>query len=68
MTNSVAPTRVKFSLPDSATDRGDEDYEDGKSATRDNDEVKDSKGLEQGEQPFTLEIVKPHEKRSIGEL
>jgi hypothetical protein len=56
--NCVTPKRVKFSLPDSATDGG---------AICDDDEVKDSKDLEQGEQAPILEMVKPHEKRSIEE-
>uniref|UniRef100_A0A2N9H4J8 Retrovirus-related Pol polyprotein from transposon TNT 1-94-like beta-barrel domain-containing protein n=1 Tax=Fagus sylvatica TaxID=28930 RepID=A0A2N9H4J8_FAGSY len=56
--NCVTPKRVKFSLPDSATDGG---------AICDDDEVKDSKDLEQGERAPTLEMVEPHEKRSIGE-
>ena len=50
--NCVTPKRVKFSLPDSATDGGaicDEEYRNGKPATCDEDEVKDSKDLEQGE-------------------
>jgi hypothetical protein len=69
--NSVATKRVKISLPDSVTDGGaicDEECRDGKPATCDNNKVKDSKGLEQREQPPTLEIVKPHEKRSTREL
>ena len=44
--------RVKFSLPNSASDEeviNDEEYEDAK-ATWDDDEVKDLGGLEQGEQ------------------
>jgi hypothetical protein len=48
---SVAPKRVKFSLPDSATNGGaicDEECRDGELATCDDDEVKDSKDLEQG--------------------
>jgi hypothetical protein len=47
--NGVAAKRVKFSLSDSATNKGaicDEEYNDGKLITCDNDEVKDSKGLE----------------------
>uniref|UniRef100_A0A2N9GAG9 Uncharacterized protein n=1 Tax=Fagus sylvatica TaxID=28930 RepID=A0A2N9GAG9_FAGSY len=46
--NNVAPKRVKFSLLDSAIDRGaicDEEYKDEKLATCDDDEVKDSKDL-----------------------
>jgi hypothetical protein len=49
MVNSVASTRAKFSLPDSATDGGaiwDEECKGGKRATCDDDEVKDSKDLE----------------------
>ena len=60
----------KFSLPDSATDGGaicDKECRDGKLATCDEDEVKDSKDLEQGELAPTLEMVEPHEKRSTGE-
>jgi hypothetical protein len=56
--NCVTLQRVKFSLPDNATDGG---------AICDDDEVKDSKDLEQGERAPTLEMVEPHEKRSIGE-
>uniref|UniRef100_A0A2N9F5E5 CCHC-type domain-containing protein n=1 Tax=Fagus sylvatica TaxID=28930 RepID=A0A2N9F5E5_FAGSY len=70
MVNSVAPKRVKFSLPDSATDGGaicDGECRDGKLTTCDDDELKDSKDLEQGERALTLEMVEPHEKRSIGE-
>ena len=50
--NCVTPKRIKFSLADSATDGGaicDEEYRNGKPATCDEDEVKDSKDLEQGE-------------------
>uniref|UniRef100_A0A2N9HEI0 Retrovirus-related Pol polyprotein from transposon TNT 1-94-like beta-barrel domain-containing protein n=1 Tax=Fagus sylvatica TaxID=28930 RepID=A0A2N9HEI0_FAGSY len=67
---SVAPKRVKFSLPDSATNGGaicDEECRDGKLATCDDDEVKDSKDLEQGERAPTLEMVEPYEKRSTTE-
>jgi hypothetical protein len=49
MVNSVAPKRVKFSLPDSAIDGGvicDEGCRDGKLTTCDEVEVKDSKDLE----------------------
>ena len=70
MVNSVAPKRVEFSLPNSATDGGaicDEECRDGKPATCDEDELKDSKDLEQKEQAPTLEMVEPHEKRSTGE-
>jgi hypothetical protein len=70
MVNSVAPKSVKFSLPDNATNGGaicDKEYRDGKPATCDDDEVKDSKDLEQGEQTPTLEMVEPYEKRSTGE-
>ena len=66
----VTPKRVKFSLADSATDGGaicDEEYRNGKPATGDEDEVKDSKDLEQGERAPTLEMVEPNEKRSAGE-
>uniref|UniRef100_A0A2N9FQY2 CCHC-type domain-containing protein n=1 Tax=Fagus sylvatica TaxID=28930 RepID=A0A2N9FQY2_FAGSY len=56
--NCVTPKRVKFSLPDSATDGG---------VICDDDEVKDSKNLEQGERAPTLEMVEPNEKRSAGE-
>ena len=68
--NYVTPKRVKFSLADSVADGGvicDEEYRNGKPATCDEDEEKDSKYLEQREQAPTLEMVKPHEKRSIGE-
>ena len=68
--NCVTPKRIKFSLADSATDGGaicDEEYRNGKPATCDEDEEKDSKDLEQREQAPTLEMVKPHEKRSTGE-
>ena len=67
--NGVETKRVKFSLPDSASEEevvGDEEYEDAK-ATWDDDEVKDPRGLEQGEQYPPLEIVEPHEKRILGE-
>ena len=70
MVNSAAPKRVEFSLPNSATDGGaicDKESRDGKPATCDEDEVKDSKDLEQKEQAPTLEMVEPHEKRSTGE-
>ena len=70
MVNSVAPKRVKFSLPDNATDGGaicDGECRDGKLTTCDDDELKDSKDLEQGERALTLEMVEPYEKRSIGE-
>jgi hypothetical protein len=56
--NCVTPKRVKFSLPNSAID--------GR-AICDDDEVKDSKDLEQGERAPTLEMVEPYEKRSTGE-
>ena len=42
---------------------GDEEYEDAK-ATWDDDEVKDRRGLKQGEQYPPLEIVEPLEKRT----
>ena len=67
--NGVETKRVKFSLPNSASEEevvGDEEYEDAK-ATWDDDEVKDPRGLEQGEQYPPLEIVEPHEKRTTGE-
>ena len=67
--NGVDTKRVKFSLPDSASDEeviGDEEYEDAM-ATQDDDEVKYLGGLEQGEQYPPLEIVEPREKRTIGE-
>ena len=66
--NGVETKRVKFSLPDSASEEevvGDEEYEDAK-ATWDDDEVKDPRGLEQGEQYPPLEIVEPLEKRTTG--
>jgi hypothetical protein len=56
--NCVTPKRVKFSLPDNATDGG---------VTCDEDEVKDSKDLEQGERAPTLEMVESHEMRSTRE-
>ena len=67
--NVVETKRVKISLPNSASEEevvGDENYEDAK-ATWDDDEVKDPRGLERGEQYPPLEIVKPHEKRTTGE-
>jgi hypothetical protein len=70
MVNSVAPKRVNFSLPDSATDGEaicDEECRDGKLATCDEDEVKDSKDLEQGERAPTLKMVESHEMRSTRE-
>ena len=57
--------RVKFSLPNSGLKEeviSDEEYEDAK-ATLDDDEVKDLRRLEQGEQYPPLEIVEPQEKR-----
>ena len=66
--NGVETKRVKFSLPNSASEEevvGDEEYEDAK-ATWDDDEVKDPRGLEQGEQYPPLEIVEPFKKRTIG--
>ena len=71
MVNNVAPKRVKFSLPDNVIDGEaicDEEYKDGKLVTCDNDEVKDSKDLEQREQAPMLEMVEPYEKRFTGEL
>ena len=53
---------MKFLLPNSALEEeviGDEEYEDAK-VTWDDDEVKDLRGLEQGEQYPSLEIVEPH--------
>ena len=67
--NGVETKRVKFSLSNSASEEevvGDEEYEDAK-ATWDDDEVKDPRGLEQGEQYPPLEIVEPHEKRTTRE-
>ena len=67
--NGVETKRVKFSLPNSALEEevvGYEEYEDVK-ATWDDDEVKDPRGLEQGEQYPPLEIVEPYEKRTTGE-
>jgi hypothetical protein len=64
--NCVTPKRVKFSLANSTTDGGaicDEEYRNGKPATCDEDEVKVSKDLEQGERAPTLEMVEPYEKR-----
>ena len=66
--NGFETKRVKFSLPNSASEEevvGDEEYEDAK-ATWDDDEVKDPRGLEQGKQYPPLEIVEPYEKRTIG--
>ena len=63
--------RVKFSLPNSASDEeviGDEEYEDAKNTWDDDDEVKDHRGLEQWEQYPQLEIDEPHKKRTTGEL
>ena len=56
--NCVTPKRVKFSLPDSATDGG---------VICVDDEVKDSKDLKQGERVPALEMVEPHRKRSTEE-
>ena len=67
--NGVDTKRVKFSLPDSASDEeviSDEEYEDVK-ATQDDDEVKYLGGLKQGEQYPPLEIVESCEKRTTGE-
>ena len=67
--NGVDTKRMKFSLPDNASEEkvvGDKEYEDVKAAW-DDDEVKDPRGLEQGEHYLSLEIDKPHEKRTIGE-
>ena len=66
--NGVETKRVKFSLPNSASEEevvGDEEYEDAK-ATWDDDEVKDPRGLEQGEQYPPPEIVEPFKKRTTG--
>ena len=63
--NGVEIKMMKFSLPNSASEEevvSDEEYEDTK-ATWDDDEVKDPRGLEQGEQYPSLEIVEPHQKR-----
>ena len=63
--NGVETKNVKFSLPNSASEEevvGDEEYEDAK-VTWDDDEVKDLRGLEQGEQYPPLDIVEPHKKR-----
>ena len=60
--NGVETKRMKFSLPNSASEEevvSDEEYEDTK-ATWDDDEVKDPRGFEQGEQYPSLEIVEPH--------
>ena len=67
--NGVETKRVKFSLSNSASEEevvSDKEYEDTK-AIRDDHEVKDPRGLEQGEQYPPLEIVEPHEKRIAGE-
>ena len=64
--NGVKTKRVKFLLPNSTSEEevvGDEEYEDAK-ATWDEDEVKDLRGLKQGEQYPPLEIVEPHKKRT----
>ena len=66
--NGVKTKRVKFLLPHSASEEevvSDEEYEDAK-ATWDDDEVKNPRGLEQGEQYPPLEIVEPYEKRTTG--
>ena len=66
--NGVGTKRVKFSLPDNASDKevmGDEEYKDTK-AIWDDDKVKDPRGLEQGKKYLALEMVEPHEKRTIG--
>ena len=55
---NCVPKRVKFSIPDSATDGG---------AICIDNEVKDSKDLERGERAPTLEMVEPRGKRSTGE-
>ena len=66
--NGIETEKVKFLLPNSASEEevvGDENYEDAK-ATWDDNEVKDPRGLEQGEQYPPLEIIEPHEKRTTG--
>ena len=56
--NGVGTKRVKFSLPTSNGEMiFDEEYHDA----RDNDEVKDLGGLEQGEQYPSLQIVESHD-------
>ena len=63
--NGVETKNVKFSLPNSALEEevvGDKEYEDAK-VTWDDDEVKDPRSLEQGEQYHPLDIVEPHKKR-----
>ena len=67
--NGVDTKRVKFSLPNIASDEeviGDEEYENVK-AEWDDDKVKDSIGLEQGGQYPPLEIIEPSEKRTTRE-
>ena len=67
--NGIDTKRVKFSLIDSASDEeviGDGECEHDK-ATWDDDEVKDLRGLEQGEQYPPLQIVEPREKRNTRE-
>ena len=64
--NGVGTKRVKFSLPNNTSNEEvifDEEYHDA----RDNDEVKDLGGLEQGEQYPPLQIVEPHERKCVGE-
>ncbi|KAL0011349.1 hypothetical protein SO802_006457 [Lithocarpus litseifolius] len=64
--NGVETKKVKFSLPNSASEEevvSDEEYEDAK-ATWDDDEVQDLRGLEQGEKYPPVEIVEPLEKRT----
>ena len=66
--NGVETKRMKFSLANSALEEevvGDKEYEDAK-ATWDDDEIKDPRDLEQGEQYPPLEIVEPYEKRITG--
>ena len=62
--NGVETKRMKFSLPNSASEKevvGDEEYEDAK-VTWDDDEAQDPRGLKQGEYYPLIEIVEPHEK------
>ena len=61
-----ATKRVKFFLPDSASNKEvifDEKFHDA----RNTDEVKDREGLKQGEQYPPLEIVEPLERRCTEE-
>ena len=66
--NGVDTKRVKFSLPNIASNEEvivDEEYENVKAEW--DDEVKDSRGLEQGGQYPPLEIIEPSEKRTTRE-